>query len=211
MLTLGSLEKKLKYDGVIIMGRSWSGYPFRHKVVRGKLDISVQSKMSCKVAAEMYMSGETKKIIFGTGQSAGKKWPSEAKAMKDYILKEYPEIPDGDILTHERNLDTYEELDEDINLAEQNKLNKLALITVDTQLPRCKKYLEDKGKRLDYFSTEGKFEKLGHHYRGLVTRHKKSLGVKYEKVKEAILRGLQYIGITKKFTKPLAKIMRGNK
>lgn len=216
LMITGNLETKTnekKYDGLIILGGNWRGYPYKFKTVKKgmgeTLDISLRSKMNCITAAEMYKKGLTQKIIIGTGQSAGKKWPSEARAMKDYILKQYKDVPSRDILIHEKTLDTYSEVDEDIKLAGKNHLKNLALATVNTQLPRVKKYLENKGEHLDYISSEEEFKKLGPRYEKLVRGYDESLAVKYyETFKESILRGMQNMGLTKKVTKPIAKLIR---
>jgi len=211
LMLAGTLEGEVqkKYDGVIILCRNFKGYPFKHKPVRGKLDITLAGKMNCVVAAEMYKRGITNKIIFGSGKTCGQEWPSETEGFRNYLSKRYPEIPEKDLLMQEDNLDTYEELDKDIELARSNGLMRLALITINTQLPRCKRYLEKKREHLDYISAEEEFKKLGPHYKILAEKYAESPSVKYyETLKEFILRGLQSIGITGKFTKPLAKIVR---
>ncbi len=199
------MEKQAKYDGIIIMGRSWRGYPFKFRPFRNSLDIHPLSKINTIVAADMYLNGLTKKIIFGTGKTAGKKWPSEAKAIKDYILRKNPTIKEEDILIHEKNLDTYEELEKDLELAKENNLEKLAIITVDTQLPRCKKVL---GDRVDYISSEEEIQKKSHHYKNIIGRYHKSLAFKYEYLKECILIGLHRIGVSKNTFKYIAKLLR---
>jgi len=206
LMATGNLEQELEeYDGVIILGRNWRGYPFKSKVVNGKLDLNVLSKVNCLVAADMYEKGQTRKIIIGGGKTAGKKWPSEAKAMKEYISKKYPEIPKKDILIQEKTLDTYDELDEDMKLAKENDLEKLALITIDSQLPRCKKVL---GDSVDYISSEEEIKKRSPHYKRLIKDYRKSPTSKYESFKESVLRVLQKLGLEGNFTKPLAKIIR---
>src|SRR4030042_5924746 len=209
----GTLEEKIKYNGVIILGGNWKGYPYKHKPVirRGKekLDIGLRSIINCVAAGEMYCRGETEKIIINGGKTAGKKYPSEAQAMKDYLLKKYKKIKEEDIIIREEAMDTYAEIDGDLEIAKENKLNKLALVTVDTQLPRCKKYLEVLGEQVDYLSSQKEYKKLNPHYERLNKRFTESFAVKYyERFKEFFLRGLQDIGITKQFTKPLAKWIR---
>ncbi|MFH1452295.1 MAG: YdcF family protein [archaeon] len=216
LMVTGNLEKKIggeRYDGVIILGGNWKGYPYKLKPrKRGEkefLDISFRSKMNCVTAAEMYKEGLARKIIIGTGQSAGKKWPSEAQAMKNYILRKYKGISREDILTHEKTLDTYDEIDEDLKLARENGLINLVLATVNTQLPRARKYLESKGEHLGYISSEEVFKTLGRQHEKLAEGYAESPAVKYyETFKEFVLRSMQKLGITGGFTKPLAKLIR---
>lgn len=215
-MVTGNLESRTngkKYDGVIILGGNWRGYPSKLKPVKrdGKeiLDISLRSKMNCIVAGDMYSRGITDKIIIGTGKTAGRQWPSEAEAMKDYLLRRFPEIEEGDIMLQTRNLDTYEELDEDLKLAREHGLVNLALATVNTQLPRVIKYLEGKGENLDYISSEEEFARIDPRYKKLAIKYSESRWVKYyETFKEYVLRGLQSFGLTSRITKPLAKIIR---
>jgi len=208
----GSLENRFderKYDGVIILGGNWRGYPLKFKTVKkgGKeiLDISLRSKMNCTTAAEMYRKGLTGKIIIGTGQSAGKKWPSEARAMKDYIIKKYGDVRTEDILTQEKTMETFNELDEDIKLARENGLNRLALVTVNTQMPKCKRYLKKKGENLDYISSEEEFKQLNSKYHRLAEQYAKSPEVRYyERFKEATIGRLP-----KQITALLGRLVRG--
>lgn len=204
----GNLETRaetIKYDAVIILCRNWRGYPLRHKVSSdGKLRLHGASKMNCAVAADMYKRGNVKKIIFGTGKSAGERFPSEAQAMKEHLTEKL-KIPEKDILTQEKNLDTYEELDEDFKLAKKNNLNRLVLATVGTQLSRCRKYL---GNKVDEYIVSEDYAESMPNWRRYADKYKESFVARYESVKEFILRRFQDVGITKRFTKPLAKLVR---
>ena len=102
-----------------------------------------------------------------------------------------------------------QELDENLRVASQNGLVNLALMTVDTQIPRCKAYFEKQRRYLDYFSTEEEFSRQNPRYKKLAVKYQDSIGVKYyETFKEFALRGLQKLGITGKFTVPIARLVR---
>ena len=196
------------YDGVIILGRNWRGYPFKKKPVKVEdgsdyLEIQFLAKVNCRVAANMYESGRTKKIIIGTGKTAGKNYRSEALAMKDYILR-ISDVPKKDILTQEKTLDTYDELREDLKLAHDNDLEKLALVSIDTQLPKCKRFLDNQGIFIDYISCEKNFINNPFNHKWVIDSYHKSCAFKYEWFKEKVL--LRFAG--PKFTKFLAKILR---
>lgn len=223
--------QKGKYDGVLILGRNWKGYPWRKTPITQKvgnymgndgrqrendLPISDGSRINCLAAGNFHLRGLTKKIVVGTGRSA-EDWPSEAEEMRNYILRRFRgKISPEDILEQEHTLETYSELEENIKIAEGNGLTNLALITVRTQLPRCKRHLEKLGKDIDCFNSENIVEQMEQNrqkgknpYPLLVKRYRNSPGVTYyERTKELILRGFQFCGITKSLTKRLANIAR---
>jgi len=195
------------YDGVIVVARNWRGYPLRHKPFNGRLDIHPLSKINCIVGAEMYLSGRARKIILGTGKTAGEEWPSEASAMRDYMLKKYgEEIREEDILIQEKSLESYGELNEDYKLARENGLEKLAVITLNSQLPKSRKIL---GNKVDYISSEEEIKKTHPRYERLLRNYQNSWAYKYEMGKESFLSVLHYLGVRAWFTKRLARLFRG--
>lgn len=202
-----------KYDAVVTMGRNWRGYPRKHQIfqINGKnfLDLSAPARMNCIVVAEFYRQGKTNYIIFGTGKSAGEKFSSEARAMKDYILKKYPEIPDDRILIHENNLDSYQEIEEDAKIAKERGLEKLALVTIDTQLPKGIRMLRRNGfENVVGYDTFQEIIKIDSRYEKLVEKYKKSCAEKYERTKEKILRIVDILGFRGWFFKRIAKFIR---
>ena len=195
------------------MGRNWRGYPGRHQIfqIRGKdfLDLNVLARMNCVVVAEFYRQGKTDYIIFGTGQSAGEKFPSEARAMKNYILRKYSEIPDDRILIHENNLESYQEIEDDAKIARERGLEKLALVTIDTQLPKGIRMLRRNGfKNVVGYDTFQEIIKIDSRYAKLIEGYKNSCAEKYESAKENLLAVADFFGIRGWFWKRVAKIIR---
>lgn len=221
---------KEKYNAEIILGGNWKGYPGNHKpITRRKgnclgekekdesnyLPISNRSRINCLAAIDWYEKGLIEKIIVGTGQSAGKDWPSEAEAMKDYILR-HSKIYEEDILTHEDTLETYSEIERNLEIVKENHFGNIVLLTVNTQLLRCKRHLKKLEENVDCYSSQDivseKEDCIESRQRGknpyplLVENFANSPGVKYyEKTKEFGLRIFQLFGITKSLTKLLAK------
>lgn len=202
-----------KYDAVVTMGRNWRGYPGRRQIFKRSkkdfLDLNVLAKMNCIVVAEFYRQGKTDYIIFGTGKSAGENFPSESRAMKNYILKRYPEIPDDRILIHENNLESYQEIEEDARIAKEKGLEKLAVVTIDTQLPKGIKFLRRNGfENVDGYDTFQEIVKIDSKHATLVERYKNSCARKYERTKENLLTVADFVGFRGWFWKRIAKITR---
>jgi len=100
------INKTKKLDALIVLGHN-IGVGWKGKRIRLNPDhLSGHSKLSAIAAAIAYKDGLTGKLIFSSGHTAGKRFPSEAQAMKAFILKRYPEIPQSDILTEDRSIDT---------------------------------------------------------------------------------------------------------
>lgn len=211
LMVEGGLEAKVKeekFDAVIVMGRNWRGYPVKRAISEdGTLRLHSATLMNCSVAADIYRKGKTEKVILATGKTAGKKFNSEAEAMKEYLVKRL-KIPEKDILTKHKALDTYTELDDSMKIAKEHELHRLALVTVGTQLPICEKYL---GNRVDEYIASEKYAKSLPVWRRYAGKYVKSPLAAYEAVKESILGLLQDIGLTKKFTKPVVKVVRDYK
>lgn len=210
------INMKEKYDAIIIMGRNWRGYPkkhqpfIRHETKEKFLDLSIPAKINCQMAAEFYKQGLAKYIVFGTGKTAGKDWPSEAQAIKNYISRAHPEIPKEKILIHEKNLDSYEEIKQDVHiLQEKGLVGKIALITIDTQLPKAIKMFKREGiTNVDAYDSLQEISKKSHRHKRIVDNYQKSEAAIYERKKERILSVADSLGFRGWFFGPLAKLTR---
>lgn len=94
---------------LVVLGKNWRQSPLcRKKGKEGDINefhLSVESKIAALAAAMLYIKGEINKIIFTGGKTAGKDWPSEAEAMRNYLLNFY-EINLNDILVEDKSMDT---------------------------------------------------------------------------------------------------------
>src|SRR5690606_38161704 len=87
-------------------------------------------------ASELYHQGKTKKVLFSTGPTAGRNFPSESQAMVEYLARVGRSIPEADVLTEEMSFDTPGNAEESKAIVENHQLHDVALLTVSDHLPR---------------------------------------------------------------------------
>ncbi len=88
------------FDALVVLGKNWREYPPGKEPQKFKLRLSIESKMSVLAAGEMFKEGLIDKIIFSTGKTAGKEYPSEGEEMIKYLKERYPDIPEEAIILH---------------------------------------------------------------------------------------------------------------
>lgn len=182
-----------KFGAVIVLDRIWR--PGKKDSPERGHHLSVDGKMRALAAVEMYKAGLVDKIIFTGGKASGKEYPSDAESMRAYFLKKYPDIPEDKIILEEESFNTYENAEEAAGILERHNIQNVALLTNEYHLERAKKIFEGEGVKVSEFPAE-RF--LAHrrsasgtnHYERFVESFMKSGHVKWEKAKEAILRGL---------------------
>jgi len=117
----------MKLDALITLGHNigagWSG----DRIRRNPDHLSRHSKISAEAAAVMYNEGYTGKIIYSSGPTAGE--PTEARAMKTFILKRHPEIPESDILTENVSIDTAGNAEESRKIVMENNFRNVGLMS----------------------------------------------------------------------------------
>lgn len=89
----------------------WENNPLTNKSYR--IYLSLESKMTALAAGQMYVEGKAGKIIFSTGETAGKDpegnpYPTEAEEMKRFMRIFFPKdvIPESAIELESQSFDT---------------------------------------------------------------------------------------------------------
>lgn len=98
----------MEYEVVIALGKNWrKNKPSKRKFLNSQnpFPLSPESKLTALAAGELYESGKTDKILFSSGPTLQGYKPSEAEAMKNYMLKRY-KVSEDDILLEQRSWDT---------------------------------------------------------------------------------------------------------
>lgn len=96
------------FDALIVLGKNIGVGWNREKIRKTPHFLSDRSELSVFATGFLFDTGNFKQIIFSGGKTAGADYPSEAKAMKDFLLKEFPEIPEEKIILEENSFDTIE-------------------------------------------------------------------------------------------------------
>lgn len=188
---LGSQELLVgKFDAVIALGKNWR-LPIEKK---GKLHLSLKSKMTTIAVGELYIQGKVKKIIFSTGKTAGKDskgidFPSEAEEMKLFLRKHFSidEIPDEDIILETNSFDTAGNAAEVKKILEAEKMERSLLLTIETHLERSQELFENYGVSItNSLSSESVLQNRSRWHELLVEKYHSSKKHRQEKFKEKL-------------------------
>jgi len=139
------------------------------------------------VCGNLYLSGDFEKIIFSSGHTSGLDIPSEAQAMKSYMLSKIPNIAPVDILLEDKSLDT------PTNALEISKLikEKSARIAVVAPMLHKKRVLEllktFNVNTQKFYDTDTYYPMYYPEAKEQVEKSRKSIPIKIELIKEAIL------------------------
>ena len=105
------------------------------------LRLSIDSKIAAIAAGmiwEAYAQKQEKPpmLIFSTGKTAGKEWPSEAEAMLEYMKARFPKIPEEHIRLEELSYDTPGNILQSKKIIEESGYKNVGYLTIGYHLPR---------------------------------------------------------------------------
>lgn len=194
-----------KFEALVVLGEGWRERPPKKADKDWPLRLSIESKMSALAAGEMFKAGLTDKIIFSTGKTAGKRWPSEAKIMSDYLKKNYSIIPDDAIVLEKESIDTVENAEMVAEIIQKHKIKNIALMAPRYHLKRSVNIFKNYGMEIHSFPPEEMIKKRSPHYEKFVENYLKSGRVRKKKIKEAALRSLLVIDAKGKIPRIITK------
>lgn len=179
---------------VIGLGKNW------HPTIDGRgIQLSPDSIKTALAAAHLYHEGAVGKILFSTGNTAGKDsqgidYPSEALAMFQFVRRYYPQelIPDSDIILEQESFDTAGNAEEVRKLLLRHKIRNPILLSVRHHLRRSRKLFNNYGVYLtEVHASEDVLKRHSDHYEELFRHNHHSLPYIKEYLKELMAIGLQ--------------------
>lgn len=140
------------FEALVVLGKNWDQQRINDNsqahLYRDDPEflLSRDSILSTIAAAELYLQGKTKRIIFSTGQTL-KGFPSEAKAMRDHLRQFYieEEIPDDAITLEDISIDTAGNAEHTAPLLEDIDPKDVGLLTVGYHGKRSKRLFRNFG------------------------------------------------------------------
>lgn len=140
------------FEALVVLGKNWNQQRINEAnqthLYRDEPEflLSRDSILSTIAAAELYIQGKTKRIIFSTGQTL-EGLPSEAKAMRDHLRKFYveEEIPDDAITLEDISIDTAGNAEHTARLLEGIDPKDVGLLTVGYHGKRSKRLFRNFG------------------------------------------------------------------
>lgn len=201
--------KPKPYDAVIVLGKNWKQYPPDTVPVNTfKLELSIDSQIQAWAAGHMYEEGLVKKIIFSTGKTAGKHFPSEAKAMAEFMYKKFPNIPKQNVILEEKSFDTATNAQEILQIIKKRRFKKIALLATHTHMPRAHTLFKNFGIKTHDFYAEDEVKKISHNYKKFIDTYMQSPHFRIENMKEFLLRQFMIFDPKGKFLENLTRRIR---
>lgn len=152
-----------KLDALVVLGINIIPGGFTREEIREQPDfLSPLSRLNALAAGELYKMGIAQRIIFSSGHTAGKDIPSEAQAMKDFLKKRFPEIPDEAIILEEKSIDTSSNAQEVGKIIKERGFTNVGLLTIGPHAKNAWLLFQRHGVKIDWsdvFESEGELAK----------------------------------------------------
>lgn len=135
--------ENIPLDIVVALGQNWNRpllTQLRRHYSHESLELSAASKLDAVAAAELYVAGQTREILFSSGYTAGEHQPSEAQAMKAYVMRLFPDIPESALLTEDISIDTAQNAQEVRRILDQRGEKRVGLLTIGRHMRRAKRH-----------------------------------------------------------------------
>ena len=144
----------MDYDAVIVLCKN-VGYLGSKNKIRNSINyLSPKSELNVIAGALFFKKNQTKILIFSGGKTAGKNYPSEAEAMRNFLISKYPDIPESSIILEDKSFDTKQNAKNSKLLIENNNFKRISFITTKAHIPRSKKLFKDVGLDIEGHSAE---------------------------------------------------------
>jgi uncharacterized SAM-binding protein YcdF (DUF218 family) len=144
-------------DALVVLGKNigvgWTGEKIRRAGALGRGFLSGHAKLNVLAAGNLYMLGNIGTLIFSTGQTSG--YPSESQAMKDFLIKNFPKIPDSAIILEEKSIDTAGNAEQVSRIIKENDFKTVGVLSVGFHISNAKLLFQRYGVKVDRtFSSE---------------------------------------------------------
>lgn len=174
--------------------------------------LSLESRMRTLAAGEMFKSGLIDKIIFSGGKTGGNNNPSEAEAMRSFLLSKYPQIKEQNIILEENALETSENMRNIKEILDKNGLDEAVVLTSEAHLARA--IILAKKNEINVVSDATAEEEIisrsPRHYQKFVEKYSASTGHKISQIREFLLRSLLVVDRRGRIPQFLAHQIRQN-
>jgi uncharacterized SAM-binding protein YcdF (DUF218 family) len=123
-----------KLGALIVLGHNigagWNG----EKIRQNPDHLSGHSKLNVLATAILFREGIIDKIIFSSGYTAGKQTLSEAEAMRNFLRKRFPEIPESAVILEDRSIDAAGNAEESIKIVNQKNFTNVGILSTGDHL-----------------------------------------------------------------------------
>ena len=179
-------------DVLIILGKNIGIGSEAKDIQNDNFHLSPESRINALAAGMLYKPGMI--LLFSSGPTAGGDTPSEAKAMKDYLMLHLPDIPTASMLLEENSIDTASNAEEVTKIIYERNFKHLGLVTVGYHLQNAATIFERYGTPIEQtFVAEDIVRERSPHHEAYIERWKNSKRIRTEKKKETLRKILLYV------------------
>lgn len=122
---------------LIVLGKNLGYLGNPDEIKNSSNFLSKKSEITTHAAGILFNQRKFNKLILSGGFTSGKNLPSEAEAMKRFLLKNYPQIPESAIILEEVSVDTKQNALEVKKILDKNNLKADALLTISPHSRRA--------------------------------------------------------------------------
>jgi len=142
-----------KYDALVVLGKNIGVGWTRNRIRKTKYFLSDRGEFSILAGGILFKSGNFSHLIFSGGKTAGHDFPSEAKAMSDFLVLNFPDFPKDKIILEDISMDTVQNAQEVKKIADKLKLKTLLVMTTPEHFKRSKMLFKKEGMDVDMISS----------------------------------------------------------
>jgi uncharacterized SAM-binding protein YcdF (DUF218 family) len=143
-----------KYDALVVLGKNIGVGWIRNRIRKTKHYLSDRAEFSILAGGVLFNSGDFKHLIFSGGKTAGLDFPSEAKAMRDFLILKFPNFPKEKIILEDISMDTLQNAQEVKKIADSMNLKTLMVMTTPEHFARSKMLFKKEGMDVDMINSE---------------------------------------------------------
>jgi uncharacterized SAM-binding protein YcdF (DUF218 family) len=204
------------YEIGVILGKGHN----HEKDQRDRVPLSQRSRLNALAGGQLYAEGKLKKLIVTGGYTSGPDLPSEAEAMKAYILKKYPTINPDDIITENESIDTPGNAEKVKGILEElqtlsgdtSHQPTIALVSNQDHIGNSETIFHTFGIPVQKtFASEEVASAITHHHKAYIDRYNRTLFRKFNDTKEVVRKGLLKADPQGKFVRRFTQMNRGGK
>jgi uncharacterized SAM-binding protein YcdF (DUF218 family) len=200
-------DDKVPHSVLVVLGKN-IGIGSSPKAIRkDNFHLSHETRINVLACGMLYQPGMD--IICSSGETSGP--PSEARAMKDYLLLHFPQIPRSHIILeeHKNSIDTAGNAEEVAKIVKARGYKYVGLVTVGYHLNNAATLFERYGVPVrQKFVAEHVVQERSARHRQYIIHWEKTGRIQQEKGKEAIRRLLLRFDRKGKFLRLLTQRTR---
>ena len=175
------------------------------------IGLTLDSKLRALAGGLLAREGMVNELILTGGKTAGPGNPSEADALKSYLLKKYPDLANFPIRLEETSVDTTESAKSVAEMLGGDSKKPVLLITNDYHVLRASRDFQNQGLTIEEIPAETIVSKRSGHHERFIQEYLRSCKTKKKQAIEVALRGIMKLDPEGKLLTMLAHKLRGGK